>query len=53
MLINKYHKSIFYSHNLSSYDVIFLYNVLLNYNENIGFEHYNLKTTMRENKIII
>jgi DNA polymerase type B, organellar and viral len=52
MLINKYHQSIFYSHNLSSYDVIFIYNVLLNYNESIGFEHYNLKTTMRENKII-
>ena len=52
MLINKYHQSIFYSHNLSSYEVIFIYNVLLNYNESIGFEHYNLKTTMRENKII-
>ena len=52
MLLNKYNNFIFYSHNLGHYDVVFLYNVLLNANLKKGFDYYNLKTTMKENIII-
>lgn len=52
MLINKYNNFIFYTHNLGHYDVVFLYNVLLNANLKKGFDYYILKTTMKENIII-
>lgn len=52
MLINKYNNFIFYTHNLGHYDIVFLYNVLLNANLEKGFDYYILKTTMKENIII-
>lgn len=52
MLVNKYNNFIFFAHNLGHYDIFFIYNVLLNYNLNIGYEYYILNTTMRDNTII-
>jgi hypothetical protein len=52
MLVDKYNNFIFYAHNFSKYDVIFLYNILLKANERKGYEHYKLKTTMRDSDII-
>ena len=52
MLVNKYNNYIFYVHNLGNYDIVFLYNVLLNFNLHKGYEYYILKTTMRDNTII-
>jgi len=52
MLVNKYNNFIFYTHNLGHFDVVFLYNVLLNVNLKKGFDYYILKTTMKENIII-
>ena len=52
MLVNKYNNFNFYVHNLGHYDIIFLYNVLLNYNLQKGFDYYILNTTMRDNTII-
>lgn len=52
MLVNKYNNYIFYVHNLGHYDIVFLYNVLLNFNLHKGYEYYILKTTMRDNTII-
>lgn len=52
MLVSKYHNYIFYVHNLGHYDIVFLYNILLNTNLDKGYEYYILKTTMRDNTII-
>ena len=52
MLVNKYHNFIFYSHNLGHYDIVFLYNVLLQSNLVKGYNYYILNTTMRDNTII-
>lgn len=52
MLINKYNKFIFYVHNFSKFDVVFLYNVLLKANQVKGFDYYNLKPVLRDNNII-
>lgn len=52
MLVSKYHNNIFYVHNLANYDIVFLYNVLLETNLKLGHDYYILKTTLRENKII-
>jgi hypothetical protein len=52
MLISKYNKFIFYAHNFSKYDIIFIYNVLLKANIKKGFEYYILNTTMKDNIII-
>ena len=47
MLVNKYNNYIFYVHNLGCYDIVFLYNVLLNFNLQKGYDYYNINTTMR------
>jgi hypothetical protein len=52
MLISKYHNYIFYTHNFAKYDVVFLYNMLLNYNLERGEDYYILETIMRDNRII-
>jgi DNA polymerase type B, organellar and viral len=52
MLKNKYHNFIFYVHNLGNYDIVFIYNVLLNFNLVKGYDYYILNTTMRDNTII-
>lgn len=52
ILINKYNNYIFYAHNFSNYDVVFLYNSFIRLNEKKGFNYYILKTTLRDNAII-
>lgn len=52
MLTNKYNNYLFYAHNLGHYDIVFIYNVLLQYNLNKGSDYYILNTTMRDNIII-
>ena len=52
MLVNKYNNFIFYVHNFSNFDVVFLYNVLLKANQIKGFDYYILKSVLRDNKII-
>jgi DNA polymerase type B, organellar and viral len=52
MLVNKYHNFIFYTHNFGNFDVIFLYKILLDANEKMGYDYYILKTTMRDDTII-
>lgn len=52
MLIPKYNKYIFYVHNLGGYDIVFLYNTLLNANLKKGYDYYNLSSTMRDNTFI-
>lgn len=52
LLISMYDKYVFYVHNFSKFDVIFLYNILLKANEKKGFKYYNLKPTMRDSDII-
>ncbi len=52
MLVSKYNNFIFYVHNLGHYDIVFLYNILLQTNLEKGYEYYNIKTTMRDNTII-
>ena len=52
MLINKYNNFIFYVHNFSKFDVVFLYNVLLKANQVKGFDYYVLKPVLRDNNII-
>ena len=39
MLVNKYNNFIFYVHNFSNFDVVFLYNVLLKANQIKGFDY--------------
>ena len=52
MLVNRYNNFIFYVHNLGHYDIVFLYNVLLNFNLSKGYDYYILITTMIDNTII-
>lgn len=52
MLIRKNDKFIFYAHNFSRYDIIFIYNVLLTANLKKGYDYYMLNTTMKDNVII-
>jgi hypothetical protein len=52
MLTNYYNNYVFYVHNFSRYDVVFLYNILLKINDKKGYSYYNLKTTMRDDDII-
>jgi len=52
MLTYRYHNYLFYAHNLGHYDIVFIYNVLLQFNLNIGSDYYILNSTMRENIII-
>lgn len=52
MLINRYNNFIFYVHNFSKFDVVFLYNVLLKANQVKGFDYYILKPILRDNNII-
>ena len=42
MLVNRYNNFIFYVHNLGHYDIVFLYNVLLNFNLSKGYDYYIL-----------
>lgn len=51
ILISKYNGFIFYVHNLSGFDVIFLLNVLVKYN-NLNGETFKFKTVFRDNRII-
>jgi hypothetical protein len=51
MLVSKYHKFIFYVHNLGKFDVVFLHKILLDYNLN-GEEKYVLEPLYRDNQII-
>lgn len=52
LLVNKYNNYIFYIHNFSNFDVLFLYNIFNNINMKLGYEHYKIKNTMRDQDII-
>nr|QWO71376.1 DNA polymerase [Calocybe gangraenosa] len=52
MLVNKYNNFIFYVHNLGRFDIVFLYNTLLNFNLEKGYDYYILDSTMRDSTII-
>jgi hypothetical protein len=58
MLRPKYERVTFYCHNLGGYDVVFILNILLEYNDNHsekdghGHGHYKTSFVWRDNKII-
>ena len=52
MLVKKYNNFTFYTHNFGKFDCIFIFHVLKKANIKKGFEHYILKTTIREDIII-
>ncbi|KAF1934493.1 hypothetical protein EJ02DRAFT_493133, partial [Clathrospora elynae] len=47
----KYNKTMFYCHNLSGYDIVFILKILCTHNENSD-DKYNIKTILRNDKII-
>jgi DNA polymerase family B len=51
-LIPKYHKYIWYIHNIGNYDIIFIYKVLLEYNIHKGEEYYKMKAICKDNKML-
>jgi hypothetical protein len=51
MLKTKYNNCIFYTHNLGGYDIVFLLNILMNYNLNNN-DYFKLKAILKDNKII-
>lgn len=51
MLLTKYNKGIFYTHNLGGYDIIFMLKVLLEYNK-LNNNYFKLKFIMKDNIII-
>jgi len=52
MLVTKYNKCIFYTHNLGGYDGIFILKILAEYNQRIGEKYYKMKAILKENRIL-
>lgn len=52
LLISKYNNFTFYAHNGGRFDFIFIYNILLKYNEKRGFDYYKLSISTREDSIL-
>ena len=51
LLRPKYSKTVFYCHNLSGYDVVFILKILSEYNETT-YDKYNISSVLRKDKII-
>ena len=52
ILSKMYNDYTFYTHNFGSFDSIFILKILTEYNIQVGFEYYKLKTTFRDNKLL-
>ena len=52
MLINKYNNYLFYCHNFGKFDFIFIFNIMLKYNEFIGHDYYELKPILSNGKLL-
>nr|UEV87013.1 hypothetical protein [Grifola frondosa] len=52
MLQPKYHKYIWYIHNMGNFDIIFLHKTLSEYNLHIKEEFYKLDTLYKDNKML-
>lgn len=51
LLRPKYNKTVFYCHNLSGYDVVFILKTICEYNETT-YDKYNISSVLRKDKII-
>jgi len=52
LLRPKYNKTIFYCHNLSRYDIVFILKILCIYNDSCYESKYKISTILRKDKII-
>lgn len=52
MLVYKYDQHIYYCHNFSGYDSVFILKILKQANIDKGFEYYNLKPIYRDSKML-